>query len=498
MALAKKDGDLLMAIDQGTTSSRVIVFDRAGAAKAQASLEHKQFYPEDGWVEHDATEIWKAVQSVCKKALDGRNGNRIAAIGITNQRETTVFWDKKTGEPVHKAIVWQDRRTADMCADLKAAGHEEMVTRKTGLLLDPYFSGTKVAWLLRNVKKARDLANADRLAFGTIDTWLVWNLTGGEVFATDVTNASRTLLFNIEDGVWDAEILKLLDIPEGILPEVKPCVADFGVTTKKAIGKEIPILGMAGDQQAATVGQTCFQPGMIKSTYGTGCFALLNTGETRVNSSNRLLSTIGYALDEKPIYALEGSIFIAGSVIKWLRDSLGLLATAEQSADLAAQASDASGAYFVPAFTGLGAPHWDPDARGMITGLTLDAGPAEIVRAAIDAVCFQTRDLINAMTADVDLGEIALRIDGGMAANDWFMQRLSDLVGVQVERPESVETTALGAAYLAGLGCGLYDSLDDLSAQWRVHRTCEPLMGGEERDTRYAGWQTAVAKALSN
>ncbi|QXT39401.1 glycerol kinase GlpK [Gymnodinialimonas ceratoperidinii] len=484
----------ILAIDQGTTSSRAIVFDADLRPKASAQKEFTQHYPASGWVEHDPEEIWDTVQETCKGALD--KGGAVAAIGITNQRETVVVWDRETGAPIHNAIVWQDRRTAKVCAELKAAGHEEMVREKTGLLLDPYFSGTKLAWVLDNVEGARARAEAGELAFGTIDSFLIWRLTEGKRHVTDATNAARTLLYNIREGQWDEDILDLLGIPANMLPEVLDCGADFGETT--LFGAPLPILGVAGDQQAATVGQACFQPGMLKSTYGTGCFALLNTGDTLVSSQNRMLGTIAYQFDGKPTYALEGSIFIAGAVVQWLRDGLKIIDDASQSAGLADQADAGQNLYLVPAFTGLGAPYWDPDARGALFGLTRNSGPAEIARAALESVGYQTRDLLEAMAADYpgDTGNV--RVDGGMTASDWTMQFLADILGAPVDRPGVLETTAVGAAWIAGQRAGIYADQQGFAEAWALDTTFSPKMDEDTREARYAGWKDAVARTLTD
>lgn len=484
----------ILAIDQGTTSTRAIVFDADLRPKASAQKEFTQHFPASGWVEHDAEEIWTSVLETCRGALD--QGGDVAAIGITNQRETVVVWDRETGEPVYNAIVWQDRRTAQLCADLKAAGHEDMVREKTGLLLDPYFSGTKLAWVLDNVEGARARAEAGALAFGTIDSFLIWRMTGGARHVTDATNAARTLLYNIRDGRWDDDILALLNIPANMLPEVLDCGADFGETS--LFGAPLPILGVAGDQQAATVGQACFQPGMLKSTYGTGCFALLNTGDTLVTSQNRMLGTIAYQFDGTPTYALEGSIFIAGAVVQWLRDGLKIIDDAPQSAELAKAADTTQSLYLVPAFTGLGAPYWDPDARGAIYGLTRNSGPAEIARAALESVGYQTRDLLEAMAADFpgDTGNV--RVDGGMTASDWTMQFLADILGAPVDRPMVLETTAVGAAWIAGQRAGVYPDQEGFAATWALDKTFEPAMDADTRNARYAGWKDAVARTLSD
>ena len=443
----------ILAMDQGTTSSRAIIFDPSYSVVALAQEEFQQLFPNSGWVEHRPADIWRTALNTAKAAIikAGISPKQIAAIGITNQRETTIIWDRKTGEPVYNAIVWQDRRTAEYCNGLKSQGHEPSIAQKTGLLLDPYFSATKLAWILDNVDGARARAEAGELAFGTVDTWLLWNLTEGASHATDATNASRTMLYNIHRGEWDAELLALFNIPPNLLPTVKDCAADFGHSS--LLGAMIPILGIAGDQQAATLGQACFNPGMMKSTYGTGCFALLNTGDTPVNSSNRLLTTIAYQLDGKTTYALEGSIFIAGAAVQWLRDGLGIIDSAEQSGELAAKADDSQQVYMIPAFTGLGAPWWDPDARGALIGLTRGTGPAELSRAALESVCYQTLDLLNAMQSDWNqVSDTVLRVDGGMVASDWTMQRLADILHSSVDRPVIAETTALGAAWLAGSG----------------------------------------------
>lgn len=497
----------VLAIDQGTTSSRAIVFDAELAPVATAQQEFQQFYPHAGWVEHDAEEIWRSVRDTVHGAL-GRAGIKaadIAAIGITNQRETVVIWDRDTGAPIHKAIVWQDRRTAKICAELKLAGHEGAVQAKTGLLLDPYFSATKIGWMLDAVEGARDRAEAGKLAFGTIDSFLIWRLTGGRAHVTDVTNAARTMLYDIGAGAWDAELCALFDVPMALLPEVKDCAADFGVTEAELFGAAIPILGVAGDQQAATMGQACFEPGMLKSTYGTGCFALLNTGAERVVSKNRMLTTIAYRFDGVPTYALEGSIFVAGAVVQWLRDGLGIIDTAGRTQDLAERADPEQALYLVPAFTGLGAPYWDPDARGAIFGLVRNSGPAELARAALQSVGYQTRDLVEAMRADwtasgadaAVLDQVSLRVDGGMAASDWTMQFLADILDAPVDRPMVQETTALGAAWLAGMRAGVYPDQAGFARMWSLDRTFSPRMEAQTRGALYAGWQDAVARTLT-
>ncbi len=489
----------VLAIDQGTTSTRAILFDRAGAPVSAAQQEFTQHFPQDGWVEHDVDEIWQLVLAVVRGALDraGASAADVAAIGITNQRETTVVWDRASGEPVHRAIVWQDRRTAPVCARLTADGHGETIQQRTGLIIDPYFSATKVAWLLDNVEGARERATRGELAFGTIDSFLLWRLTGGRCHATDATNASRTMLFDIHRQDWDDDLLALFGVPRAVLPEVRDSSADFDATVGSLFGATIPITGMAGDQQAAAFGQACFEPGMIKSTYGTGCFALLNTGEVAVGSQNRLLTTVAYRLDGKPAYALEGSIFVAGAAVKWLRDKLALIDRADETEALAAGAADSSGVYLVPAFVGLGAPYWDAEARAAIVGMTLDTGRPEIVRAVLESVAYQTRDLMEAMAADGAAPPVALRVDGGMAVNDWAMQFLADIIDVPVERPAVTETTALGAAFLAGLHTGFYASLEAIAALWKRERCFSPAMAAEARDARYAGWRVAVERVLS-
>jgi len=462
-----------------------------------------QHFPRDGWVEHDAAEIWSATRSVCRAILDkGMSASEIAAIGITNQRETTVIWDRVTGEPLHKAIVWQDRRTADFCARLKAEGHEDMVRARTGLLLDPYFSGTKLAWLLDHVPGARARAEKGEICFGTVDSWLIYKLTGGKVHATDATNASRTLMFNIVTQSWDDDLLRLMNIPASVLPQVKDCCADFGVTVADHFGAPIAISGVAGDQQAATVGQACFEPGLMKSTYGTGCFAVVNTGAQFVRSQNRLLSTIAYRLNGEVTYGLEGSIFMAGAIVQWLRDEMKLVGSSADSEAMARAADPQSGVVLVPAFTGLGAPYWDPHARAAIFGMTRDTGPEEIVSAALQSVSFQTRDLMEAMGEDMKAAGLAsptaLRVDGGMVANDWFVQNLADMIGARVERPEVTETTALGAAYLAGIQAGFYSGPEAVAANWRCERAFTPRMKESERAAGYDRWRKAVGRVLTN
>ncbi|MDG1819273.1 MAG: glycerol kinase GlpK [Porticoccaceae bacterium] len=488
---------LVLAMDQGTTSSRAILFNSHYEIVEQAQCEFKQHFPNSGWVEHSAQDIWQTSLDTAREAIAnaGVSPEQIASIGITNQRETTVLWDRQTGEPIHHAIVWQDRRTADLCDNLKAQGLEPLVSSKTGLLLDPYFSATKIAWLLDNVSDARDRAERGELAFGTMDSWLLWNLTGGKSHATDATNASRTLLYNIHRGEWDSELLKVFNIPSSVLPEVKDCAADFGSTD--LFGSPIAIMGIAGDQHAATLGQACFEKGMLKSTYGTGCFALLNTGETAVSSSNRLLTTIAYQLDGKVTYALEGSIFIAGAAVQWLRDGLGIIDSAKQSGELAAEADEQQDVYMIPAFTGLGAPWWDPKARGALIGLTRGTGPAEISRAALESVCYQTLDLLNAMHADWQQdAQTVLRVDGGMVASDWTMQRLADILQAPIDRPVIVETTALGAAWLAGSRAGVWPDQKGFAESWRLDKHFDPQMDEQQRNQKVAGWNDAIQRVL--
>ena len=492
--------DLILAIDQGTTSSRSILFDKALKPKASAQQEFKQYFPASGWVEHDPEEIWATVLATARKAIKSAKAKPqdIKAIGITNQRETVVVWDRKTGKAIHKAIVWQDRRTAELCQMLKAQGHEPQFQNKTGLLLDPYFSGTKIAWLLDHVKGARERAERGELCFGTIDSFLIWRLTGGLVHATDATNASRTLLYNIHSNDWDDELLRLLNVPRAMLPKVLDCAADFGMTDKKLLGAAIKIAGVAGDQQAATIGQACFEPGMMKSTYGTGCFALLNTGDKAVTSRNRLLTTIAYRLDGRTTYALEGSIFIAGAAVQWLRDGLKIIKKASDTADLAKAADKAQQVYLVPAFVGMGAPYWNADVRGAIFGLTRGTTAKELSRAALEAVCYQTRDLLEAMQGDWgSTGDTILRVDGGMTASDYTMQFLSDILGAAVDRPQVLETTAVGAAYLAGLHIGLLPPPEQFAKRWKRQKRFTPKLSAEARAKKYAGWKDAVRKTLA-
>lgn len=491
--------DYLLAIDQGTTSSRAIVFDETGTRVAVAQQEFHQYFPRDGWVEHDAVEIWDSTLAVCREVLEtaGIDAATLAGIGITNQRETTIIWDRATGKPIHRAIVWQDRRTASVCTRLKTDGYEDVVVDRTGLLIDPYFSATKIAWILDNTAGARARAEAGDLAFGTVDSWLLWNLTGGRSHLTDATNASRTALFNIHEQAWDEELLKLFRVPRVLLPEVLDCAADFGTTDEACLGAPVQVAGIAGDQHAALIGQACFEPGMAKSTYGTGCFLMLNTGKKALRSENRLLTTMAYRLDGEPCYAMEGSIFVAGAAMQWLRDGLKLIRHASESSACAEQVGVDNSVYLVPAFTGLGAPHWDPHARGAIMGLTRDTGIAEIVTAGLQSVCYQTKDLVRAIQNDGASLQV-LRVDGGMAVNDWVMQFLSDILNVTVDRPRVTETTALGAAYLAGLHTGVYKNLDDIARLWEQERRFEPAMKPALRESLYAGWLDAVERVCNN
>ncbi len=489
----------ILAIDQGTTSSRAIVFDGTMRVKAVNQEEFPQHYPRSGWVEHDPEDLWQTMVGTCLGALEkaGLEASEIKGIGITNQRETTLVWDRTTGKPVYKAIVWQDRRTSDACLDLKSKGHESMVAEITGLLLDPYFSGTKLKWILDQVEGVRERAERGDLLFGTVDTYLIWRLTGGRCHVTDATNAARTLLYDISKGEWSHSVCELLDIPMNMLPQVMDCAAEFGITDADVLGAAIPILGVAGDQQAATVGQACFQPGMLKSTYGTGCFALLNTGGQPVASKNRLLTTIGYQLDGKPTYALEGSIFIAGAVVQWLRDGLGVIDAADRTQEMAEAADRGHDLILVPAFTGLGAPYWNADCRGAVFGLTRNSGPNEFARAALESVGFQTRDLMEAMRTDVDrAGDALLRVDGGMSASDWTMQFLANILNAPVDRPEMLETTALGAAWLAGMQAGIYPDKEGFASKWTLDRRFEPNMETDIRERRYTAWKEAVQRLL--
>ena len=492
-------GRHILAIDQGTTSTRAIVFDATGHPVASAQKELPQIFPRPGRVEHDPEEIWSATVEVCRGALAKAklDASALAGIGITNQRETTVVWDRATGKPVHNAIVWQDRRTAERCQALKQLDLEKIFSDRTGLLLDPYFSGTKIEWILDHVAGARAAAEKGALAAGTVECFLLWRLTGGKVHASDATNASRSLLLDIRKGAWDPELMRHLRVPASLLPKVVDCSGELGVTTTDILGAPVPVLGMAGDQQAATVGQACIRPGMVKATYGTGCFALLNTGSLAMHSRSRLLTTIAYQLGGRRTYALEGSIFIAGAAVQWLRDGLRLIDKSADVEALARDAKDAHGVYMVPAFVGLGAPYWDAEARGAILGLTRDSGPGEIAAATLDSVCYQTRDLVEAMRADgAQIDD--LRVDGGMVVNDPLMQRLADTVGAPVERPQVTETTALGAAFLAGLAAGLWPSLEALSKTWVLDRAFKPAEDTISRDRRYAGWKDAVRRVRSS
>lgn len=493
-----KDSPCLLAIDQGTTSSRAMVFDRSGVMISLAQESFPQLYPQEGWVEHNPEAIWSTVKATTRQALKEATdkGRQVAAIGITNQRETVIIWDRKTGKPIYNAIVWQDRRTADTCQKLVKDGHEPMVQEKTGLVIDPYFSASKIAWLLDHVDGARPRAEAGELACGTIDTFLIWRLTGGKVHATDATNACRTSLYHLEEGKWDQELLDLFRVPTSILPDVKDSAAAFGTTTDDAIGRTLPISGVAGDQQAATIGQACFAPGQLKSTYGTGCFALMNTGEQLVRSRNRLLSTIAYQIHGKPTYAVEGSIFIAGAAVQWLRDEVGIVTSSAETAERAARAAPDANVVMVPAFTGMGAPHWSPHARAAVFGMTRATGPDELSRAALEGVVYQTHDLFDAMARD-GLRPSAVRVDGGMAANDWFVQKLSDILDLPVDRPAMLETTALGATYLAGLQQGIYTSLDDIADNWSIDSETRPKMDPAERQTLLKRWHACVDAVLS-
>lgn len=489
----------ILAIDQGTTSSRAILFDRQGQVSAVAQQEFTQHFPHDGWIEHNPEDIWETVVATCREVMakTAISADQIAGIGITNQRETAIVWDRKTGQPLYNAIVWQDRRTSDLCQSLRDQGYTDTVQAKTGLLIDPYFSATKLAWILDNVDGARERAGQGELAFGTVDSFLIWRLTGGQQHVTDATNASRTALFNIHTQEWDEELLTLFNIPANLMPEVKDSSDDFGTTEPHWLGTALPIAGVAGDQQAALVGQACFQPGMGKSTYGTGCFMIVNTGETPSLSRNRLLTTIGYRLNGKPTYAMEGSIFVAGATVQWLRDGLNLFADASETEALAQETRSGHSVYLVPAFTGLGAPHWDPKARGAIFGLTRDTGIAEIVAAGLQAVCYQTRDLQHCMNDDMEAPPGNLRVDGGMVKNNWLMQFLADMLGVQVDRPTILETTALGAAYLAGLRLGWYQTLEEIEQLWRCEKSFVPAMQEATREQLYQGWLDAVSRVRS-
>lgn len=492
-AAADPDGPCLMAIDQGTTSSRAILFSAGGTPLVTAQKEITQYYPEDGWVEQNPEEIWSKTLLCCREVMASPAGRRVVAAGITNQRETVILWDRASGEPLYNAIVWKDRRTANHCRALREAGHEPWISERTGLLLDPYFSATKLTWLLDQIEGARERAERGELAFGTVDSFLLWRLSEGEVHATDATNASRTLLFDIHRQCWDPELLALFRIPEAILPEVRDSAASFGRC--RLLQHPLPITAMAGDQQAATVGQACIRPGMSKCTYGTGTFMMLNTGSEAITSRSRLLTTVAYRLNEEVTYALEGSVFVAGAAVKWLRDRLSLIDDAGETEILAARLESNGGVYLVPAFNGLGAPYWDPEARAALFGLRLDSGPAEIARATLESVAYQTHDLWVAMAQDGAAELQALRVDGGMVANDWLLQCLADLLNIPVERPRVIETTALGAAYLAGLQAGVYRSLEEIAAGWERERRFEPIMPSEQRDQLLSGWVRAVEQA---
>ncbi|MEN8836895.1 MAG: glycerol kinase GlpK [Celeribacter marinus] len=491
----------VLAIDQGTTSTRAILFNDAMEPVAHAQEEFPQHYPQSGWVEHDPKDLWATTAGTCREAIEraGISSSKIASIGITNQRETVIVWDKTTGEPIHNAIVWQDRRTDETCQALRADGHAQMINDRTGLLIDPYFSATKLKWLLDNVAGARKRAQNGDLLFGTVDSFLIWKLTGGAAHVTDATNAARTMLYDIRKGRWSRTICDLLDIPIAMLPQVKDCADDFGMTRADLFGKEIPIYGVAGDQQAATVGQACFEPGMLKSTYGTGCFALLNTGDTPVVSHNNLLTTIAYQLNGKPTYALEGSIFIAGAVVQWLRDGLQIIKSAAETQGLAEQADPHQNVILVPAFVGLGAPYWNAQCRGAVFGLTRASGAAEFAKAALESVGFQTRDLLDAMSADwkADGVQPTLRVDGGMSASDWAMQFLSDIIAAPVDRPEIQETTALGVAWLAGMHAGIYPDQAEFAKRWALQKQFLPTMSDEARDAKYQPWKKAVEATMT-
>ena len=498
-------GPFILSIDQGTTSTRAVVFDAKGGAVATAQKPFRQIFPQDGWVEHDPEDIWQSTLEVCRAAIEAAGGaDAIKAIGITNQRETTLVWDKRTGQTIGSAIVWQDRRGAARCAPLRDAGKSALIQQKTGLLIDSYFSATKVEWILSQTAGARALATAGHLAFGTIDTFLLWRLTGGKTHATDATNASRTMLYDIHTGAWDDELLALFNVPKAMMPEVRDTAVHFGTIEAALLGRAIPITAMVGDQQGALVGQACFAPGCVKSTYGTGCFVLVNTGARALVSKHRMLTTIAYRLNGVTTYALEGSIFNAGTVVQWLRDGVQMIASAAESEELAASLDDAAnarlnggGVYFVPAFTGLGAPYWDPDARGAILGLTRDSGRAQIVRAALESVCYQTNDLLTALQQDGIAPPPVLRVDGGMVANNWLVQTLADLTGLGVERPVYGETTVLGAAFLAGLGAGIFGSLDEIKAAWKLDFSAHPRLPSHRRAELLAGWAEAVGRVLT-
>jgi len=494
-ATAKRRGAFLLAIDQGTSSSRTVIYDHETQVVASAQQEFEQHYPQPGWVEHDPEDIWASVQAVTRDAMSAAHASAqdISGIGITNQRETTLVWDRKSGRCVYNAIVWQDRRTAAQCEMLKEQGNEDTVARKTGLRLDPYFSATKIAWILDNVDGARAKADNGELAFGTVDAFLLWRLSGGKTHATDATNASRTMLFNIHTQDWDDDLLTLFDVPRSLLPEVHDCASDFGLTNDETMGGSVPVLGIAGDQQAALIGQAGFREGMTKSTYGTGCFVIANTGKNAPRSRNQLLTTVASRFGGDVTYGLEGSVFVAGSAIQWLRDSLQIIASAAESYDIAVQTGVVDDVYVVPAFAGLGTPYWDPHARGAIIGLTRGSSRNDIVTATLQAVAFQTRDLVDAMSDD-GIAPSVIRVDGGMVANEWFLQFLADILGIPVERPENVESTVLGAAYLAAYQCGLIGSVDEIASFWHSERLFEPVMSADQREALLAGWHTAVSR----
>ena len=496
-----KNKQYILSIDQGTTSSRGVLFDENYEIISIGQNEFTQFFPDSGWVEHDPEEIWTSTLESCRSAIKQSkiDPNQIRAIGITNQRETTVVWDKETGMPIYNAIVWQDRRTSDYCQSLRSLGHESLVNQKTGLLLDPYFCATKIAWILDNVDGAREKANKGGLLFGTIDCFLMWRLSNQKIHSTDATNACRTLLYNIHEGCWDKDLLDLFNVPASMLPEVYDNAADFGVADESIFGSEIAIAASIGDQPSALVGQACFRPGMVKSTYGTGCFVLINTGYEPVKSNNKLLTTLAFQVNGKTCYALEGSIFIAGAAVQWLRDGLKFIESAEQSEALAMKADGSQDVYLVPAFVGLGAPHWDPDCRGALFGMTRNTGPAEITKATLESVCYQTSDLLSAISKDLGESKLsAIRVDGGMAASNWTMQMLSDLVELPVDRPKNLETTALGAAYLAGMQVGFYPPMDEFSESWQSESQFNSKMKEELRARKLAGWKDAVRRTLSN
>jgi len=496
-----KNNKYILSIDQGTTSSRGVIFDENYEIISIGQKEFTQFFPDSGWVEHDPEEIWTSTLESCRKAIKESKikPSQIEAIGITNQRETTVIWDKGSGKPIYNAIVWQDRRTSDQCQILKDLGHEDSVTQKTGLLLDPYFCATKIAWILDNVDGARKKANEGQLLFGTIDCFLMWRLSNQKIHSTDATNACRTLLYNIHNGCWDKDLLELFNVPSSMLPEVHDNAADFGDAHESLFGAEIPITASIGDQPSALVGQACFEPGMVKSTYGTGCFVLINTGYEPVKSNNKLLTTLAFQVNNKTCYALEGSIFVAGAAVQWLRDGLKFIESAEQSETLAMQADESQDVYLVPAFVGLGAPYWDPDCRGALYGMTRNTGPAEITKATLESVCYQTADLLDAISKDLGDNKLsAIRVDGGMAASDWTMQMLADLVQLPVDRPKNLETTALGAAYLAGMQVGFYPPMSDFSETWQSENQFNSKMANDLREKKLAGWKDAVKRTLSN